>query len=121
MLSACAQGVAAVAYLPSASEISELQIRNDELGTKIELLEPRVASDLLTDVAVYYEAVAYIPSHPDQFFRQEYYTNAWRLVDLGHRGAVELERGVPSWPKARGPVCLGYRSRVDDSVQPYCV
>ena len=81
----------------------------------------KAPDDLFADAAIYHKAVDWILRFPEQFYRPDYYTNALKLVDDGMRRADELERAAPSWPGAKGAVCRGYRSRVDDSIQPYCL
>ena len=73
------------------------------------------------DVAIYYKAADWLLRFPEQFYRADYYTNALKLVEDGMHRADELEHGAASWPGTKGAVCRAYRSRVDGSIQPYCL
>lgn len=44
-----------------------------------------------------------------------------RALAQSHARIVELGSATPSWTRRHGPVLRGYRSKVDDSIQPYGV
>jgi dienelactone hydrolase len=74
--------------------------------------------DLLPDVQIYHKAVDWALRH-DEFFNVKEVGTARDLLKTGMARAKELRDGKPSWTTATGLVPRGYRSRIDDSVQPY--
>jgi len=70
------------------------------------------------DVEVLHKAARYALQY-DEFFKPQEIAAAKAQLDLGLQRAKELGAGNPAWTSATGPLVLGYRSRIDDSVQPY--
>jgi dienelactone hydrolase len=108
-------------FRPSAEALARLRDRNAELLAALQRIPATAAGDLVDDVAIHHKAVDYILRYPEQFYREAYYGDALKLIDAGLRRAAELQRGAPSWPTARGPVCRAYQSSVDGSLQPYAL
>ncbi|MCS7023861.1 MAG: prolyl oligopeptidase family serine peptidase [Bryobacteraceae bacterium] len=106
-------------YTPTPEQLVALRAKLGVLGDKIRALERSSPSALLADVRVYHKAVEWILRHPEEFYAENYYEDALKLLDVGLQRASELGEGKPSWPGRRGRVARAYRSRVDDSVQPY--
>ncbi len=81
---------------------------------------------LLPDVIVFHKAVDWALRH-DEFFADKAgaktaaldVARANRLLDEGLRRAAQLKEGKPTWTTQTGLVVRGYRSKIDDSVQPY--
>jgi hypothetical protein len=74
--------------------------------------------DLLPDIEIFHKAV-----HDALTFNEIYEAReiaaAQRLLDEGRKRAEALLAGKPYWTTATGLVVRGYRSKIDDSVQPY--
>ena len=75
----------------------------------------------LADVEIYRKAVAWILRH-GEFYDKD--SAAWILetLDRGLERAEQMKKGQTSWVRQPGrTVVRGYRSRVDDSFQPYAI
>ncbi len=101
---------------------AEIQTGVERLGAEIETLRKQVAGKpnlvrLLPDVEIFHKAVAW----PLQY--GEFYTNdvrsARQLLATGHQRAEQLVRGEAPWLTATGLVVRAYRSKIDNSIQPY--
>lgn len=73
---------------------------------------------LIPDVEIYYRAVR------DNLDNQEFFSpadvkKARRLVEIGVERGVQLHSGKAPWLEQTGLVVRGYRSSLDDTVQPY--
>jgi hypothetical protein len=107
-----------------------------EAGVKVlgdEIVELRAALkgkpallELLPDVQVYHNAVRYALKY-DEFYKPydpktkqpAEVAVARKLIEQGRERARQLRSGQSPWTTATGLVVRGYRSRIDDSVQPY--
>jgi hypothetical protein len=74
--------------------------------------------DLLPDVEIFHRAVDTALKH-EEFFGANDVAKANKLLDEGLARAKQLAEGKPTWTTATGLVVRGYRSRIDDTVQPY--
>jgi pimeloyl-ACP methyl ester carboxylesterase len=72
----------------------------------------------LTDVLIFEKAVRYALDQ-GEFYRPADVGRAMDLLEHGRQRLDEVSLGNASWVSARGLVVRGYRSRIDDSVQPY--
>lgn len=79
--------------------------------------DPRCA-DLLPDVEIYARAVREA-LELDGFFAEEDIAAAGELLAEGISRAEQLLDGQSPWTRQTGLVVRGYRSRLDDTVQPY--
>ncbi|MDA0710658.1 MAG: prolyl oligopeptidase family serine peptidase [bacterium] len=75
-------------------------------------------SALIPDVEIYYFAVRYALDH-DIFFEESDAEIAETFLSQGQIRAEQLKHGNAPWTTATGQVVRGYRSRLDDSIQPY--
>jgi dienelactone hydrolase len=75
-------------------------------------------NQLAPDVIIFRDAVRYA-LHYNEFFKPEEIAKAKDLLRQGQERADALGRGEAPWTAATGLVVRGYRSRIDDSVQPY--
>lgn len=101
----------------------QLQTEVDELGKKIETLQNSLQArptllELLSDVQIYHNAVRCALAY-NEFFNVKEIPVARTLLQQGLDRARSLEAGKAPWTTATGLVVRGYRSRLDDSVQPY--
>lgn len=74
--------------------------------------------DLLPDVEVYYKA-AHDALAYNEFFDAREIPVAKSLVATGRERAEQLLKGEAPWATRTGLVVRGYRSKIDQSVQPY--
>jgi dienelactone hydrolase len=81
--------------------------------------DPR-AENFLPDVEVYAKAAEWIARH-NEFFKPEFAAHTQAALQTGMARAAELSSGPAKWEQAPGRRILGYRSAVDDSVQPYAI
>jgi hypothetical protein len=70
------------------------------------------------DVSIYYKAVQTAIEHRE-FHYQSQFEVADRLIQTGLARAAHLLNGKTPWAHQTGLVVRGYRSRLDDSIQPY--
>jgi dienelactone hydrolase len=102
---------------------TELQVGADELGKEIEALRQDLARkpdllELLPDVQIFHNAVRY-PLAYQEFYTPNEVAVARDLLKRGKERAAHLREGKAPWTTATGLVVRGYRSKIDDSVQPY--
>jgi hypothetical protein len=107
---------------PDAATIEKIKPKTAELKAEIAKL-PKSAFQYAPDVEVYAKAGEWIVML-EEWFDPKAGEKTLAVLDAGLRRAAELRNlkpnGVPSWPTVRGkPVVWGYRSTVDDSIQPY--
>ena len=110
---------AAPPYQPTDAEKQQIQAKTDQLGGIIrELRSARVDDALLADVEIYYEAARWKMAYPEEFFRQRTVADTLAVLDKGLERAAQLKEGKSPWTTQKGRVVRGYRSALDDSVQP---
>jgi dienelactone hydrolase len=73
---------------------------------------------LLPDVIVYYNAVQYAVEQ-DIFYDEDDVESGLQLIQQGIDRANALKEGAAPWATQTGLVVRGYRSALDDSIQPY--
>jgi hypothetical protein len=115
-----AQEPQAKVFPPTVEQKAEIHKKLAELSARIAALGDKKAdAALLADVQIYKKAVDYILRFPEEFFGPQYAAETIKTLDAGIMRALEMEAGVPSWPKKTGNVVRGFFSRIDGSVQPY--
>ena len=79
-----------------------------------------VLANVLPDAEIYYKA-ARLALDLDEFAKPEQAAEALKHLQTGRDRLKEIvtSKGKPSWSSAHGLVVRGYRSKLDDSVQPY--
>lgn len=112
--------------IPAAAR-EELTRGAEALRGEIEALAKELAAErdarreaLLPDVAVLHKAVDWALRY-DEVFDVKQVEVARRYLKLGHARAADLRAGRAPWTEATGCVLRGYRSAIDDSVQPYAL
>ena len=107
-------------YHPTAAELKHLADLNAGLARQIHTLETSgKPADLISDVAIYHKAAEWLLRYPEEFLAPDYLLKATAGVERGLARAAELSRGSHPWTTQHGHIARGYRSRVDDSIQPY--
>lgn len=97
---------------------SALSVKLLRLNEAMAPLRKQVDPDLLADVEVFARAVRTVLEH-NEFYSEKEFEHAKKLLDEGRRRAALLAADDPDWTKQHGLVVRGFRSRVDDTVQPY--
>ena len=98
-----------------AAERAELESGLAHLQASIATLKP---GPLLPDVLIYSEAVRFSLQY-NEFFKPAEIAAAKVLLQQGEERAAQLAAGQAPWTTATGLVVRGYRSRIDQSIQPY--
>lgn len=105
----------------SDADRAELEAGLMRLAEQIESL--RAANQqwinrLLPDVEIFHRAVDQALRH-QEFFDAKEIPVAKQLLEIGQQRAQELAKGEPGWVRQTGLVVRGYRSKIDQTVQPY--
>jgi Prolyl oligopeptidase family len=95
-------------------ELDEFQ---QEIG-KLSLNQSARVHSLLPDVQIYWQAVHNAVAD-GEFFQPREIDAAFDLLREARARAAQLKENSASWSDSRGLVVRGYRSKLDDSVQPY--
>jgi hypothetical protein len=101
----------------SDTDRQELTAGLDALAAQIAALRAKNAP-FLADVQIFHRAVEQALKH-QEFFDVKEIPVAKRLLQIGRERAEQLLAGEAPWTKQTGLVVLGYRSKIDHTVQPY--
>jgi len=108
-----------------ATDRNELTATTAALATEIFSLRADLTaakkSDLLAllpDVEIFHKAVDWALRY-DEFFSPKEIATARHFLAVGHERAAHLRAGRSPWLDTPGLVLRGYRSKLDDSIQPY--
>ncbi|MDP6722655.1 MAG: prolyl oligopeptidase family serine peptidase, partial [Pirellulaceae bacterium] len=105
---------------PSGIELSADDRAN--LETQLAAINARLrrlrSQALVADVEVLAKAVALALRH-NEFYSEKEIPRAHQLLQLCNERLEQLGNDQSPWARARGLVVRGYRSSIDDSVQPY--
>lgn len=110
----------------SAADRAELAAGAAALGKEIDALRRAIPTNddralaLLPDVEIFHKAVDWALRY-DEFFDAKQVAYARHLLAEGHTRAQHFHDSPQPWLVATGIVLHGYRSKLDDSVQPYVV
>jgi hypothetical protein len=110
-------------YRPGDEELGQIHEKTAELAAAVQRLGARQADpDLLLDVQIYHKAAVWIVRYAgEEFYTKRYVADTLSALDHGLMRAKELAAGRASWPQQKGLLVRAYRSRVDDSIQPYAL
>ncbi|WP_145201364.1 prolyl oligopeptidase family serine peptidase [Thalassoglobus polymorphus] len=103
-------------FAQSEEEIETLRQGLQKLEAQIDGLD----KNQRVDAEVCAKGVDWIIRH-NEFYRPNYVQSAQKAIELGSERAKQIAEGNADWGTRPGVHALGYRSRVDDSVQPYLV
>ncbi|MCA9212352.1 MAG: prolyl oligopeptidase family serine peptidase [Planctomycetales bacterium] len=92
----------------------------NELAHLTSRLAAHAGEQHIADAAVCQKAVEWILRH-DEFYSKSYVSQTLSAIELGNRRLESLRRGDAPWVHQIGMTVRGYRSDVDDSIQPYAV
>lgn len=97
---------------------AELEEGVQVLGKAIDALKSSPNAKLLPDVEIYHNAVRSALKY-GEFYSDKEFPVAKALLKTGMERAASLQKGESPWAKKTGLVVRGYRSKIDDSAQPY--
>ncbi|MEO7701393.1 MAG: prolyl oligopeptidase family serine peptidase [Opitutus sp.] len=97
-----------------------LRTELDQLGGEMSLPKNARLRRLLPDAEIFHKAVDWALRY-DEFFNLSEIETARHLLTVGRERAAALREGRAPWTEATGLVIRGYRSKLDDSVQPYAM
>ena len=101
------------------SLLDELELLNDQIGRlKQQASENATIHRFLPDVEIFAKAVDYAVRY-QEFYKTNEFQIAQNLLNQGKKRAGQLMAGATPWIKQTGLVVRGYRSKLDDSVQPF--
>ncbi|TWT31989.1 hypothetical protein [Blastopirellula retiformator] len=93
-----------------------------ELTTRLKQLQQKLAAiesnPLAVDAEIYLKAVS-LALRNGEFYKPKDVDVARAALDKAQQRIEQIEAGKADWPKAGGLLVRGYRSPIDDSVQPY--
>lgn len=104
--------------------VEQQQALGEQLDALERTLEPlRKNKDVwvqatLPDVEIFHRAVHVALKHRE-FFAPGDIDAAFRLLEIGRQRAADLGQHKAPWLESTGLTVLGYRSKIDHSVQPY--
>ena len=115
---------AADPYVPTEKELGKIRGKLEKLRERLDRLWKkaaviRIPEDRFLDVEVYAKAAEWLLRYPEEFYDKSYVAKAVKVLDAGLERAAALEEGKAPWLKATGRLARAYRSKIDESVQPY--
>ena len=105
----------------TAAQKGEFERRLAALKRDIDHLKThtdRFTLDHIPDVEIFYRAVRTNLDHREFFSRADVFRAA-ELTNVGRERARQLENGKAPWMHKTGLVVCGFRSKIDNTVQPY--
>src|SRR5690349_12514099 len=117
---------AAAAFAQAPPPVPAVRVAPEDLARLREGVKPLTAkvgalasNPLIADVAVYEKAVQNLLRYNDEFYAANYVKFANDALATGLARAAALEKGAANWTREKGRVLRAYKSKVDDSYQPY--
>ncbi|MDA1013670.1 MAG: hypothetical protein O3A00_04355, partial [Planctomycetota bacterium] len=105
----------------SADDRAELQrgllILRNTMGA-IRAQKKPASNNLLTDIEIFVRAISDALTY-QEFFSPRDVDKAKELLNTATDRAEQLRKGIHPWTTQKGLMVRGYRSRLDDTVQPY--
>ncbi|HLW64850.1 MAG TPA: prolyl oligopeptidase family serine peptidase [Gemmataceae bacterium] len=107
----------------SEADRARLQAGLDLLGKEIDDLRTTLKAkpdllELLPDVQIFHKSVEWALKY-DEFYDPKEVAVATKQLQEGMTRARDLRSGNAPWNTATGLVVRGYKSKIDDSIQPY--
>ncbi|MGV3772745.1 MAG: prolyl oligopeptidase family serine peptidase [Verrucomicrobiales bacterium] len=106
------------------SDRAELEAGVNKLGAAIEALQENLKKkpaqlELLPDVQIFHNAVRYALTYNEIFNPTNEVRAARELLRQGLERAESLAKGEAPWTRESGLIVRGYKSKIDQSIQPY--
>ena len=99
---------------------AELAAGAETLKKAIDAIPGTISPEVAADLTVFHKAVTFA-LELGEFYVPGDVDSARRLLATGQARAAALARGEKPWTSAKGPVAIGFMSRIDNSVQPAVV
>lgn len=104
---------------PDEETLQRIKARTSELDQAIGMLRRNgVADAVLADIEIFTKAANWIVKH-EEWYQKDYPKWTVEGLDQGLARAKQLQQGSAPWLTQPGKVVRGYRSPIDDSIQPY--
>ncbi|MDY3551817.1 hypothetical protein R5W24_000897 [Gemmata sp. JC717] len=109
-------------FIPDAATLKQIKDKTEELRKAIAALKQKaVADDMLVEVEIYLKAAENIVRF-EEWLAKDSIKWTFATLEQGLSRAKQAEGGKAMWRDAPGKWAVrAYRSRVDDSIQPYAV
>ncbi|AWM36424.1 hypothetical protein GobsT_57740 [Gemmata obscuriglobus] len=109
-------------FIPDAATLKQIKDKTEELRKAIAALkEKKLTDDVLVEVEIYLKAAENIVRF-EEWLAKDSIKWTFATLEQGLSRAKQAEGGKAVWRDAPGKwVVRAYRSRVDDSIQPYAV
>lgn len=109
------------AHGPSAADAPVIQQKLEQLNEHLRKLKTDdIGRKHVVDVAIYAKAADWIMRH-NEFYESKYSEWTVEVLDKGLQRAAEMTEARTPWFPREGTTILGYKSSIDDSIQPYAV
>ena len=102
------------------SQLAEFRRTIDRVGLRSSAAGDGSGTDDSCDILLFEKAAEWILRH-DEFYKPEYVQWTKDAIRIGEERLRQKSEHQTPWLNRPGRTVLGYRSRVDDSVQPYAV
>lgn len=110
------------ALTPTAAELKVIGDKTAQLDKAIKQLRGNAANEKwLPDIEIFHDAAVNIVKHKEYFSKD---SAAWtvEVLDKGLARAAAIAKNDTTWTDAAGKITVrGFRSKVDDTAQPYAV
>jgi hypothetical protein len=93
-------------------------LANEIASLRVAASKKPLIDTLLPDVEIFHKAIDWALKY-DEFYSPNEFKAALSLLEEGTSRARSLKEGKSPWTTQTGPVVRGYRSTIDNSVQPY--
>jgi len=101
------------------AELKQAIEARDALKSAVEGLTGDYAAELAPDVEIFHKSLDFAIRHNEFFDPKGDGARIAALKRVGLERAAILKQGKSPWSEARGTLVRGFRSEIDDSVQPY--
>ncbi|MFN8707686.1 MAG: alpha/beta hydrolase-fold protein [Planctomyces sp.] len=102
------------------SQLSDFRLNIDRAGLRTPASDGRSVTDDRCDILLFEKAAEWILRH-NEFYKREYVQWTLDALKIGEERLQQKSQQQTPWIGRPGRTVLGYRSRVDGSVQPYAV
>ena len=117
---------AAAIFAQAPPPAAAVKVAPEDLAQLREGVKPLTAkvgalskNPLIADVAIYEKAVQNLLKYNDEFYAANYVKFANDALAKGLERAEALAKNTAAWTKESGRVMRAYKSKIDDSYQPY--
>ncbi len=105
--------------VPTDQDLGQIRGEIAQLGKLIESL-PKLGEDHFADIAIFHKAAEWIDRH-HEYYNDKYAGMTLKVLGRGRERAQQAKLDNLEWDQAEGSIVRGFISKVDSSVQPYCI